>query len=76
MTGETGPSLPILDLQRFDFSGDERARFLVELRAAARDYGFFYLVGHGVEDRLTQTVLSLSRRFFRFPRRKNFRLKW
>ena len=60
-------SLPTLDLRRFDAQGDERRRFLGELRDAARTYGFFYFVGHGVEDRLIQSVLSLSRRFFALP---------
>jgi isopenicillin N synthase-like dioxygenase len=57
-------SLPVLDLRRLGAQGDERTRFLKELRDAARTYGFFYLTGHGVEDRLIQRVLALSRRFF------------
>ncbi len=60
----TKESLPTLDLRGFDAHGDERARFLQELRDAARTYGFFYLTGHGVEDRLIQSVVALSRRFF------------
>jgi len=66
-TGETAESLPTLDLRRFDGDRDERAVFLHELREAARNFGFFYLVGHGVEDRLTREVLSLSRRFLSLP---------
>src|ERR1700722_5259969 len=57
-------TLPTLDLRRFDGSAWERARFLEDLRKAARNVGFFYLVGHGIEDGLIQDVLKLSRRFF------------
>jgi len=66
-TVETAESLPTLDLRRFDGGRDERAAFLGELREAARNFGFFYLVGHGVQDRLTRDVVSLSRRFFSLP---------
>lgn len=37
------------------------------MRETARNFGFFYLVGHGIEDRLIRDVLSLSRRFFSLP---------
>jgi isopenicillin N synthase-like dioxygenase len=65
MTRDTAKnSLPTIDLRRFDAEGDERKRFLAELRDAARTYGFFYLIGHGVDEKLIQSVLALSRRFF------------
>jgi isopenicillin N synthase-like dioxygenase len=53
--------LPTLDLRRFE---TDRDNFLAEVRAAARDAGFFYLVGHGIEPKLIDEVLTLSRRFF------------
>lgn len=59
--------VPTLDLRRMDVGASERAGFLRDLRAAARDVGFFYLVGHGIEDDVTRKVLSLSRRFFALP---------
>lgn len=65
-TAEAG-TLPVLDLTRFD--GATRAAFLDEVRRAARGPGFFYLVGHGIDDALTQQVLALSRRFFALPER-------
>ena len=60
-------SLPTFDLRRFDGGGAEREAFLSELRSAARDVGFFYLSGHGVSERLTRSVVDLSRRFFALP---------
>ena len=59
--------LPTLDLRRFEAGGAERAAFLSELRTAAGGVGFFYLIGHGVDEELVQDVLSVSRRFFSLP---------
>ena len=52
-------SLPVLDLRSPGFVDD--------LRAAARDVGFFYLVGHGVPDVLADSLFEASRRFFALP---------
>jgi isopenicillin N synthase-like dioxygenase len=57
-------TLPTLDLQRFE---NDRAAFLAELRAVARETGFFYLTGHGVDPAFVDEVLALSRRFFALP---------
>ena len=60
-------ALPTLDLRRFEAGGAERSNFVHELRSAAREVGFFYLVGHGIEDGLIRDVLKVSRRFFALP---------
>ena len=39
-------TLPILDLARYADPAD-KAAFLADLRHAARDIGFFYLINHG-----------------------------
>ena len=59
--------LPILDLARFESSGEDRATFLAELRKAARGPGFFYLVGHGIAPDLIRSLRRLSKRFFALP---------
>lgn len=51
-------SIPLLDLHRLD---------LAELRAAARDVGFFYLTGHGVDPGLLRDLAGVARRFFALP---------
>lgn len=56
-------TLPILDLARYT-QGAERDSFLADLRHAARDIGFFYLINHGVDDALQLAVQQESRRFF------------
>lgn len=55
-------SLPVLDLSRSE--GEYRDDFLRELRDAARDYGFFYLQGHGISQQYQHDMLLLARQFF------------
>ncbi len=63
---QTGPStLPVLDLSRLDDGG--RAEFVDRLRAATRDFGFFYLVGHGIPGDLQSRLLEVARAFFALP---------
>ncbi|WP_290437336.1 2-oxoglutarate and iron-dependent oxygenase domain-containing protein, partial [Aeromonas caviae] len=59
--------LPILDLRQLDASPDARADFLASLRDAARETGFFYLTGHGIDPELQQEVQQLSQAFFALP---------
>lgn len=59
-------SLPLLDLRRLD-DPDDRPQFLSELREAAREVGFFYLIGHGIPDSQIAGVQALARRFFALP---------
>jgi isopenicillin N synthase-like dioxygenase len=68
-------TLPTLDLRRFDGHVSERSRFLEDLRTAARNVGFFYLAGHGIEDGLIQDVLNVSRRFFTLPEKDKLSLE-
>lgn len=60
-------SLPILDLRAYRGSPADRAAFLKDLAAAARDIGFFYLTGHGVPDTLRAHLFGLTRQFFDLP---------
>lgn len=55
-------TLPILDLARYADPA-EKAAFLADLRHAARDIGFFYLINHGVDESLQQAVQQQSRAF-------------
>ena len=56
-------TLPILDLARYT-NPAEKAGFLADLRQAARDIGFFYLINHGVDAGLQNEVQRQARRFF------------
>lgn len=61
--------LPILDMKPLLGHGDEagRAALAVEIRAACRDSGFFYVVGHGLDPALLDELAAASRRFFALP---------
>ena len=60
-------ALPVLDLAQLDAGPVERERFLAQLRRAAREVGFFYVVGHGVPEALNAETIALARRFFDLP---------
>jgi isopenicillin N synthase-like dioxygenase len=59
-------SLPVLDLGDLD-SPATRPAFLRNLREAAREVGFFYLVGHGLPQSRTRELFDQSRAFFALP---------
>jgi isopenicillin N synthase-like dioxygenase len=72
MTGVIMPAdaqfaLPLLDLRRLEGDEASRAAFLAEFRTAARDVGFFYLAGHGVDPALEAEVMAEANRFFALP---------
>ncbi|MCE7004169.1 isopenicillin N synthase family oxygenase [Kibdelosporangium philippinense] len=60
-------ALPLIDLSRFRDPTADRAAFLDELRHAAHDVGFFYVVGHGVPDSLTTGIYEVAKKFFALP---------
>ncbi|MCX2730542.1 isopenicillin N synthase family oxygenase [Saccharopolyspora sp. NFXS83] len=60
------PALPLIDLSRFR-DPREREALLAELRHAAHEVGFFYVVGHGVPDELMRGIFTATRRFFALP---------
>jgi isopenicillin N synthase-like dioxygenase len=59
--------VPVLDLSRLEQGASEHRTFLLDLRTAARDVGFFYLSGHGISASEIAEVLDASRRFFALP---------
>lgn len=58
--------LPILDLSLADDPATA-PQFREQLREATHDYGFFYLVGHGIDPALPREIISVSREFFALP---------
>jgi len=67
MRSSPAAALPVVDFNRLAGGPAARDAFLEELREAAREFGFFYLAGHGIADDLIGDVLALSRRFFALP---------
>ncbi|HEX5595237.1 MAG TPA: 2-oxoglutarate and iron-dependent oxygenase domain-containing protein [Micromonosporaceae bacterium] len=66
-TPTTDLALPVLDLSQLQQGPAEAERFRVALRQATHEYGFFYLIGHGVEESLTSEMIKMARRFFALP---------
>jgi len=64
MSSNPGLTLPILDLSQLNGSPADREAFLSQLRYAAREIGFFYIINHGISPELQQAVQQQSRRFF------------
>lgn len=60
-------SLPIIDYAAIKGAPEERRRMLAKLGRAARDIGFFYLVGHGLSEAAQRETLALAARFFALP---------
>jgi isopenicillin N synthase-like dioxygenase len=64
--------VPIIDVsvlvsQTRNSSGETRQNRLevaAQIRQACQDYGFFYIVGHGVDEQLQQQLEHLSQQFF------------
>ena len=54
-------SIPIIDLR------DSRNDVARAIQAACRRHGFFYIVGHGIDESLGRQLETLSHRFFALP---------
>jgi isopenicillin N synthase-like dioxygenase len=59
--------LPVVDVAALRSTGAERDDVARQLDAACRDVGFFYVVGHAVDDGLQDRLEALSREFFGLP---------
>ena len=56
--------IPLIDLGGMDDSPEHRQELGERLVRTARDVGFFYVGGHGIERRLASEAIDASRRFF------------
>jgi isopenicillin N synthase-like dioxygenase len=55
--------LPVVDVSAL-VSGREDHHTVADIEKACREFGFFYIVGHGVDEHLQQRLEEVSRRFF------------
>uniref|UniRef100_A0A7N0RCR3 Fe2OG dioxygenase domain-containing protein n=1 Tax=Kalanchoe fedtschenkoi TaxID=63787 RepID=A0A7N0RCR3_KALFE len=62
-------NLPIIDLSSSDLEHSAKS-----IRQACMEYGFFYLVNHGVGEELLDRVFSESRKFFALPLEEKMKL--
>src|SRR5262249_16100992 len=56
--------IPIIDVSELVAGGPSRQAVAERLGEACRESGFFYVVGHGVDEALQGRLRALSRRFF------------
>jgi isopenicillin N synthase-like dioxygenase len=57
-------TVPVIDVAPLLARGASRQGVAAELEEACRHTGFFYIVGHGVDEGLQRRLEELSRRFF------------
>jgi isopenicillin N synthase-like dioxygenase len=58
------PQLPVVDLALADANSTARQQLARRLDAACCEYGFFYLVGHGIDANQSARLMRLARAFF------------
>jgi isopenicillin N synthase-like dioxygenase len=56
-------TIPVIDVTALRLGGDREA-VAQQIRQACCETGFFYIVGHGVDEALQQRLENLSRQFF------------
>ena len=64
MSDHKKSQIPVIDIEPLVINGFDRHRIAAEIAEACRDWGFFYIVGHGVDLGLQQSLEKLSARFF------------
>ncbi|KAJ1276730.1 hypothetical protein BS78_05G237000 [Paspalum vaginatum] len=60
--GSVGAALPVIDLASPDIAATTKS-----IRQALVDYGFFYVINHGIDDALMKSVYAESKKFFEQP---------
>src|SRR5215813_2858874 len=64
MTQDGHLPIPVIDVSALVSAGEGRHEVAARIGAACRESGFFYIVGHGVDEGLQQQLEEVSRRFF------------
>jgi len=64
MPKRTTTSVPVIDISPLVNNSDDLQHTARQIDLACRDYGFFYIVGHGISPELQQQLEYLSHQFF------------
>ena len=74
--------IPIIDIsalvdktQTEDNAKKQQQEVANQINEACRNYGFFYIVGHGVDERLQEKLEQLSKEFFALPLETKLKIK-
>ncbi|XP_044428701.1 2-oxoglutarate-Fe(II) type oxidoreductase hxnY-like [Triticum aestivum] len=68
--GHASAALPVVDLASTDISAATKS-----IRQALVDYGFFYVINHGIDDALMKSVYAESNNFFQQPMEEKMALR-
>ena len=61
---ESHSHIPIINISALISGAEDRQDVAASIGQACRDYGFFYVVGHGVDEHLQRRLEEVSQRFF------------
>ncbi|RFU32797.1 hypothetical protein B7463_g3567, partial [Scytalidium lignicola] len=61
-------TLPIIDISRmYSPNLDDRKAVAEEVRKAAHEIGFFYVINHGIDSKYTEATFEAAKKFFDLP---------
>jgi isopenicillin N synthase-like dioxygenase len=61
---DSSSGIPVIDVRALTHGTENRFEVAAEIGRACRDWGFFYIVGHGVDESLQERLEQASRQFF------------
>src|SRR5437867_369188 len=64
MAQDTYSHIPIIDISALVNGGQDRHEVAAKIGQACRDWGFFYIIGHGVDEPLQRRMEKVSQQFF------------
>ena len=64
MTQDSQLDIPVIDISALVSGNEDRDEVAGRIGQACRDWGFFYIVGHGVDENLQRRLEEVSRQFF------------
>jgi isopenicillin N synthase-like dioxygenase len=67
-------SIPIIDVSPLVAGTKSRHEVAAKIREACSDSGFFYVVGHGIDEKLQRKLEELSRQFFAMDAESKLRI--
>lgn len=59
--------IPIIDISELVANSSRKYEVATQINVACKEYGFFYVSGHGVSEKLQDKLIDLSRQFFSQP---------
>ena len=65
MPNDSRLHIPVVDISALISGSEDRHRVAAALGQACRDFGFFYVTGHGIDEHLQRQLEVVSEQFFR-----------